>query len=55
MVASPFPASSALLYRTVSATLHTAVSSHPISIGPAPAATTSDFLLSAHFVRSVLS
>jgi hypothetical protein len=44
---SPFPASSAVLYRTVSATLHTAVSSHSISIGPASAATTSGFLLAA--------
>src|SRR5260370_3627282 len=35
---SPFPAPSAVLYRTVSATLHTAVPSHSISIGPAPAA-----------------
>jgi hypothetical protein len=44
---SPFPASSAPLYRTVSATLHTAVSSHSISIGPASAATPSGFLLAA--------
>ena len=44
---SPFPAPSAVLYRTVSATLHTAVSSHSISIGPASAATTSGFLLAA--------
>jgi hypothetical protein len=36
-----------VLYRTVSATLHTAVSSHSISIGPASAATTSGFLLAA--------
>src|SRR5207245_2335866 len=35
---SPFPAPSAVLYRTASATLHTAVSSHSISIGPASAA-----------------
>ena len=42
---SPFPASSAELYRTVSATLHTAVSSHSITIGLASAATTSGFLL----------
>ena len=35
---SPFPPPSAVLYRTVSATLHTAVSSHSISIGPASAA-----------------
>jgi hypothetical protein len=35
---SPFPAPSAVLYRTVSATLHTAVPSHSISIGPASAA-----------------
>src|SRR6267154_3605944 len=39
--------SSAMLYRTISATLHTAVSSHSISIGPASAATTSGFLLAA--------
>jgi hypothetical protein len=39
--------SSAMFYRTVSATLHTAVSSHSISIGPASAATTSGFLLAA--------
>ena len=44
---SPFPASPAVLYRTVSTTLHTAVSSHSISIGPASAATTSGFLLAA--------
>jgi hypothetical protein len=44
---SPFPVSSAVLYRTVSAILHTAVSSHSISIGPASAATTSGFLLAA--------
>src|SRR5437879_8710225 len=42
---TPFPASSAVLYRTVSATLHTTVSSHSISIRPASAATTSGFLL----------
>jgi len=39
--------SSTMLYRTISATLHTAVSSHSISIGPASAATTSGFLLAA--------
>jgi hypothetical protein len=37
--------SSAVLQRTVSATLRTAVSHHSISIGPASAATTSGFLL----------
>ncbi len=42
-----FPASPAVLYRTVSTTLHTVVSSHSISIGPASAATTSGFLLAA--------
>src|ERR1700719_1969677 len=44
---SPFLASSAVLYRTVSATLHTVVSSHSITIGPASAANTSGFLLAA--------
>ena len=44
---SPFPAASAVLYRTVPATLNTAVSSHSISIGPASAATTSGFVLAA--------
>jgi len=44
---SPLPASSAVLYRTASATLHTAVSPHSISIGPASAAATSGFLLAA--------
>jgi len=39
--------SSVMLYRTVSATLHTAVSFHSISIGSASAATTSGFLLAA--------
>jgi NAD(P)H-binding len=37
--------SSAVLQRTVSATLRTAVSHHSISIGPASAATTSGFLV----------
>src|SRR6266403_578425 len=49
---SLFPASSAVLYRTVSATLHTAVSSHSISIGPASAATASGFLLAALIERA---
>jgi hypothetical protein len=44
---TPFPVSSAVLYRTVSPTLHTAVSSHSISIGPASATTASGFLLAA--------
>src|SRR5215469_2358773 len=44
---SPLPASSAVLDRTVSATLHAAASSHSISIGPASAADTSGFLLAA--------
>jgi len=39
--------SSAVLYHTVSVTLHTAVFPHSISIGPASAATTSGFLLTA--------
>ena len=43
----PLPGSSAVPYRTVPATLHTAVSSHSISIGPASAAITSGFLLAA--------
>jgi len=41
-----------VLYRTVSATLHTAVSFHSISIGPASAATTSGFLLAALIERA---
>ena len=41
----PLPGSSAVLYRTVPETLHTAVFAHSISIGPASAATTSGFLL----------
>jgi hypothetical protein len=36
-----------VLDRTVSSTLHTAVSSHAISIRPASAAPTSGFLLAA--------
>jgi hypothetical protein len=42
-----FPLSSAVLYRTLSATLDTAVFPHSISIGPASAATTGGFLLTA--------
>src|SRR5271169_5376642 len=42
---TPFPAPSVVLCRTFSATLHTAVSPHSISIGPASAATTSGFVL----------
>src|SRR5260370_13525778 len=46
--ASQLPLSSAVLCRTVSATPHTAVSPHSISIGPASsAATTGGFLLTA--------
>src|SRR5713226_9414478 len=52
---SPFPAPSAVLYRTVSATLHTAVSPHSISIGPASAATTSGFLLAAFCLSGCFS
>src|SRR6267142_5955319 len=44
---SQFPLSSAMLQRTASATLCTAVSPHSISIGPASAATTGGFLLTA--------
>ncbi len=45
--ASQLPLSSAVLCRTVSATPHTAVSPPSISIGPASAATTGGFLLTA--------
>jgi hypothetical protein len=43
----PLPGSSAVLYRTAPETLHTAVFTQSISIGPASAATTSGFLLAA--------
>src|ERR1700752_1647839 len=45
--ARQLPASSAVLYSTVRASFYTAVSSHSVSIGPASAATTRGFLLTA--------
>jgi hypothetical protein len=45
--ASLFPKSSAVLYRTLLATFNNVVSSHSISIGPASAANTGGFLLTA--------
>jgi hypothetical protein len=44
---SQFPQSSAVPYRTASATFITVVSAHSISIGPASAANTGGFLLTA--------
>jgi hypothetical protein len=44
---SQLPKPSAALYRTTLATFNTVVSSHSISIGPASAATTGGFLLTA--------